>query len=138
MNSLDGKFILHIYSCNFPDFIHIQDLVEAYVLSITNFHARNNIFNLAAYSKKILDVTQEITVSAKKILNRDIVFAQREEKKRSASLESRPFEIDCTFTNQVLGWEPQILFSEAIEKTLGDYLDYAKNKIIEDISTQSS
>lgn len=105
------------------NFIYIDDLIDMYVSCLENEQAKNNVFNIKSYHKKIIEVTKEIAAPVKEKLRRDIIFVQKNERMRDISLESKPFIMDCTKVRQILNWCPKNSFSEAIRKTVKSYLD---------------
>lgn len=107
---------------NTRNFIYVSDLVDAYILCINNQNARNNVFNITSYKQRISDITAEISKCVKEITGQNVSFLQEKERMRSASMESRPFIMDCTKASQILGWKPKTSFSDAIEKTVSSYL----------------
>ncbi len=98
------------------NFVYVEDLCQAYLQCLEKREAQSRIINVCAYNKSIQEVADTIKEIAEKRGMGKIEYLRDESRVRSASLET-DFQMDCGLAKELLGWEPQTSFDEALIKT---------------------
>ncbi|HLC80511.1 MAG TPA: NAD(P)-dependent oxidoreductase [Candidatus Nanoarchaeia archaeon] len=104
------------------NFVYVEDLCQAYLKCLEKRDGQGQIFNVCAYSKSMQEVADTIKEIAEKHGKTGISYVRDESRVRSSSLEAN-FQMNCELANELLGWEPEVSFNEALAKT---FLHYAK------------
>lgn len=102
------------------NFVYVEDLCQAYLQCLEK-EAQGQIFNAGAYNKSMQEVAETITQIAEASGFGGVHYIRDESRVRSSSLET-DFQMDCGLAKELLGWEPQISFEEALVKTFEYYM----------------
>lgn len=96
------------------DFVHITDVVDAWIRAWGNTAAYGQVFNLGTGTRCSINKLVDVTLTA---------FGHSRETYpiKYASLrpgDQRHMAADITKALQVLGWQPRIMFGEGVERTV--------------------
>ena len=96
------------------DFIHIQDVVDAWILALDNEATYGQVFNLGTGGRKSINQLVDVILSAFGHSRGDyrVVYAP------VRPGDQRHMEADILKARQVLGWSPEVAFDEGMEKTI--------------------
>ena len=96
------------------DFVHIDDVVQAWVGSLDNPAAHNQIFNLGTGTRRsIHDLIDAVLAAEGHDRKR---YEIRYERERPG--DQRHMQADISRTREVLGWEPRVDFTEGMARTV--------------------
>ncbi len=107
------------------NFVYVEDLCQAYLQCLEKEEIRGQIFNVCAYNKSIQEIADTIKEIAEKHGIGRIEYLRDESRVRSSSLET-DFQMDCRLAKELLGWEPQTSFDDALTKTFLHYISEPK------------
>ena len=96
------------------DFVHIDDVVDAWVGSLDNPKAYNKVFNLGTGSRRSVHALIDAVLAAKGLSREtyDIKYG----KLRAG--DQRHMEADISKTCEALGWEPRVSFEQGMARTV--------------------
>lgn len=114
-NVLNGEpIIIHSDGKQSRDFVHIQDVVNAWMLALDNEAAYGQVFNLGTGIHRSINELADITLAA---------FNQSRETYPVKYTPPRPGDqrhmvADITKAASVLGWQPKVDFTTGMERTI--------------------
>ena len=96
------------------DFVHIEDVVNAWVGALTNPAAHEQVFNLGTGSRRSVHDLIDATLAAKGLTREtyDIKYG----KERPG--DQRHMEADISKIGELLGWAPGVSFTEGMARTV--------------------
>lgn len=114
-NILNGETItIHSDGEQSRDFVHIQDVVDAWMAALDNEQAYNQVFNLGTGTQRSIN---ELV---------DVVLAAFNHSRKTYPVQYAPVRpgdqrhmaADITRASRVLGWCPKVQFKEGMERTI--------------------
>ena len=95
------------------DFVHIQDVVDAWVGALSNPAAHEQVFNLGTGSRRSMHDLIDAVLAAKGLSREtyDIKYG----KERPG--DQRHMEADISRARELLGWEPRVSFTDGMART---------------------
>jgi UDP-glucose 4-epimerase len=96
------------------DFVHVDDIVDAWVSAVTNPETYGAVINLGSGQRLSIQQLSDCVLSAFDRTRADglITYAS------ARSGEQRHVQADITLARKVLGWEPRVPFSEGLMETV--------------------
>jgi len=114
-NVLDKEpIIIHSDGEQSRDFIHIQDVVDAWTSALDNKAAYGQVFNLGTGQRRSINKLVDVTLSA--FDHSRATYPVEYAPLRPG--DQRHMAADITKASQILGWQPQIEFDKGMARTV--------------------
>lgn len=114
-NILNGETItIHGDGEQSRDFVHIQDVVDAWMAALDNEQAYNQVFNLGTGMRRSINELVDVTLAAFNH-SRETYPVQYAPVRPG---DQRHMAADITKASQVLGWHPKVQFEEGMKRTI--------------------
>lgn len=115
----DEEFIIRNSGLDLREYIHVQDVVDAYrcILDLASKSTNYSAFNIASGDRlTTLEVFQMISDVLKKPIKHTIL--------NSASMEIKKQFMDSTRLHEASGWSPKVKFEKILPSTVEWYLSH--------------
>ncbi len=114
-NVLNGEPItIHSDGEQSRDFVHIQDVVDAWMAALDNEAAYGQVFNLGTGERRSINELVDVTLTA---FDRSrTTYPVRYAPVRPG--DQRHMAADITKASRILGWQPKVEFAEGMERTI--------------------
>lgn len=106
------------------DFVHIQDVVDAWVAALDNEQAYNQVFNLGTGVRRSINALVDVTLAAFNY-SRETYPVQYAPVRPG---DQRHVAADITKASKVLGWYPKVQFEEGMERTIRWAVDQKRGR----------
>ena len=96
------------------DFVHIQDVVDAWMAALDNEAAYGQVFNLGTGTRRSINELVDVTLAA-------FDYSRATYPVRYAPVrpgDQRHMAADITKASRILGWRPKVAFAEGMERTI--------------------
>lgn len=114
-NVLNGEPItIHSDGEQSRDFVHIQDVVDAWMAAIDNEAAYGEVFNLGTGTRRSINDLVDVVLAAfdRSRANYPVHYAP------VRPGDQRHMAADITAASRILGWKPKVVFEEGMERTI--------------------
>ncbi len=96
------------------DFVHIQDVVDAWMAALDNEAAYGQVFNLGTGTRRSINELVDVTLAA--FDQSRVTYPVRYAPVRPG--DQRHMAADITKASRILGWRPKVAFAEGMERTI--------------------
>ncbi len=96
------------------DFVHIQDVVDAWMAALDNEAAYGQVFNLGTGTRRSINELVDVTLAA--FDHSRVTYPVRYAPVRPG--DQRHMAADITKASRILGWRPKVAFAEGMERTI--------------------
>ncbi|MDP1695375.1 MAG: GDP-mannose 4,6-dehydratase [archaeon] len=116
----DGKFI--------RDYNYINNVTDALILAAQNPKSKGEVFLIGSDKMYFIDMVKQLADAMKEKTEKEVKITYVEYPAHQKKIDAGDIEVDYGKIKRILGWEPQINFTEGIKRTINYYLKDDKYK----------